>query len=281
MVNPYMEMLLATIIWSTSGAFVKLLRLPATSLSFFRLATPTLILAIFFLVKRSTPFRKNPKFMILASSLNAVRMFFYFVAYNLTSIGNAVIMLFTWPAFAVIFGRIFLKERLPLKRILLLIFSFAGIILVYLNKPLTFGNKDFLGMSAMVLSAVVYSLTVIIYKKESKNYSNLETVFWQNLVGAFVFLPFLFINKPWPTLFQVGLGSVFGIIIGIAGFGLFFAALKKLSTFSASILAYLEAVFAVIIGVIFFKEILAWNVVIGGVVIIISSIILKLQTTKV
>ena len=107
-------------------------------------------------------------------------MFFFFFAYNAISIGNAVIISYTWPVFAAIFGWLLLKEKMSLKNGLLLALAFAGIVLVYINKEFSFANKDFLGMGAMILSSAIYSLTVIIFKKESKHYSQYETVFFQN-----------------------------------------------------------------------------------------------------
>ena len=38
--------------------------------------------------------------MLLISGINAVRMFFFFLTYMLTSVGNAVVSLYTWPVFA-------------------------------------------------------------------------------------------------------------------------------------------------------------------------------------
>jgi drug/metabolite transporter (DMT)-like permease len=257
-----------------------MLHLPSTTLSFFRMGVPTLIMLAYFLIRKRKLLHHSPKLMLLSSVLNAVRMFFYFFAYNTTSIGNAVIILFTWPIFAALFGWIFLKEKIPAKHSLLLLLSFVGMVFVFMNKQFSFADKDFLGMSAMLLSAAVYSLTVIIFKKESRYYDGLEGVFWQNVVGAVVFLPFLFINTPFPNPAQVGGSVVFGFLIGVVGFALFFSGLKKVSVFSSSILAYIEAVGAVLIGVIFFKEVLTWNVILGGCLIISSSLLLRVQKEK-
>ncbi|MFW6100288.1 MAG: hypothetical protein ACOC90_02795 [Bacteroidota bacterium] len=61
-----------------------------------------------------------------------------------------------------------------------------GIVLIYSGKRIDLNNQVFLGMSAMLLSAALYSTTVIIFKKESVRYTKLQIVFFQNLVGAFL-----------------------------------------------------------------------------------------------
>jgi drug/metabolite transporter (DMT)-like permease len=153
--------------------------------------------------------------------------------------------------------------------------AFLGIIFVYFNQELSFANKDFLGMTAMIGSTLIYSVVVTIFKKESLKYTKLQSVFYQNLVGAVIFLPFLFLNKPIPTPAQAGLTSFYVILIGIIGFSLFFSALKKIKLSTASSLCYVEVVSAILFGIIIFKEILTWNMMVGGILIILSTVLLK------
>ena len=273
--NPYLEVILAGILWGTSGIFIKILNLPPTTISFFRLAIPTLILGIYFLIKKKKLKYSNNKLMLLASSLNAVRVFFYFVGFTLTSVGNAVIIFYTWPIFATILSIIFLKEQISKKNILLLSTAFIGIILIYLNKEISFANKDFLGMSSMLLSAIIYSSTIVIFKKESLTHSKFEIIFYQNLTGAILFLPFIIINRPIPTLPKISIATIYAILIGLVGYTLFFSALKKIKTFTASMLSYTEVISGIIFGIIIFKEILTLNMIIGGILIIMSTTMIK------
>ncbi|MBW6452110.1 MAG: DMT family transporter [DPANN group archaeon] len=170
--------------------------------------------------------------MFLASFLNALRMFLYFVGFTYASVSNAVIMLYTWPIFAR-FSVFFLKEKIECMNIFLLFVSFIGIVIVYMGNGFSFLSKDFIGMSAMLLSACFYSMTIIIFKSESKKYSQFEIIFYQNLVGSFVFLPFLF--RGWSSLsfFKVDIVSVHAVLVGVIGFGLFFSALKNIKVSTA------------------------------------------------
>ncbi|MFH1275521.1 MAG: DMT family transporter [Candidatus Woesearchaeota archaeon] len=272
--NPYLAVIIAATLGATGGVFAKLLNLPSTSITFFRVIVPTLILIGYFSFKKINPFHGNYKLMFLSSGLNAIRMFLYFVAYLYTSIGNAVILLFTWPIFATIFGIIFLKEKVSLRTACLIGLAFVGIILMYINKEFSFGDKDFIGMAAMLISAILYSLTAIIFKKEIQNYSKTETIFYQNLIGAIVFLPFIFIN-PLPSLNQTMMASFYGFLVGIGAFTLFFFALKKLKMSHYSLFGYWEVIAALIFSFIFFNEVITWNVLFGGSLIIISGLLLR------
>ncbi|MBU1198216.1 MAG: DMT family transporter [Nanoarchaeota archaeon] len=276
--NPYFAVILAATIGGSSGIFIKLLNLPATTMTFFRVVVPVVVLLGFFAWKKIKLFQGNFKIMLFASLLNAIRMFLYVFAYLYTSIGNAVIILFTWPIFATIFGIIILKEKVKTKTALLIGLAFLGIIIMYINKEISFGNKDFLGMAAMLLSAILFALTMVIFKKELKDYSKTETVFYQNIVGALIFLPFIFINKPVPNIPQIGTGIIYGLLVGIAAYALFFFALKKLKMSHYSLFTYWEVPAALIFSVIFFKEIITLNVIIGGLLIIIAGFLLRKKT---
>lgn len=279
--NPYLEIIIAAIIWGTSGIFVKTLNLPATTISFFRFFIPTLIIVVFFIIKGIQPFKKGNKLMLLASVLNAIRMWLYFVGYILVAINNAVIIVYTWPIFATIFSCLFLKEHISKRNSLLLVISFIGVCFMYFNKEISLSSKEFIGMTAILVSAMIYAITVIIFKKESEKYTKSEILFYQNLVGTIIFIPFIFINKPLPTFDQTSTAIIYATIIGVISFGLFFSGLKKIKASTASHLAYIEVISAIILGVILLKETLAWNTLVGGTLIVISTLLLTKEAISV
>lgn len=57
--NPYLEVILASLIWSSTGVFVKYLNLAPVMMSFFRLAIPALVLLIFFNIKKIDILKKG------------------------------------------------------------------------------------------------------------------------------------------------------------------------------------------------------------------------------
>ena len=73
--NPYLEVVLAAIIWGSTGAFVKYLDLPPATMSFFRLAISNIIFFYFLSVKKIPLFRGINKLILFASSLNVIRIF--------------------------------------------------------------------------------------------------------------------------------------------------------------------------------------------------------------
>jgi drug/metabolite transporter (DMT)-like permease len=244
-------------------------------MAFFRLSVPTLVLGIYFIVSKESLFGDRFKLLLLASIINAVRLYFFFIGFLYAPIGNAVIILYSWPVFTVIFSKLFLKEALPGKNKILLGIAMLGIIMIYLDKEFALNDLVFVGMSAMLISAALYSTTIVIFKKESVYYNHLQIVFFQNLIGAVIFLPFFLTGLDKLTLHTFSVASGYAFLIGVMGFGLFFSALRKVKASTASFLSYIEVISGVLFGVFLYHEILTWNVVAGGMLIIASSILLK------
>ena len=273
--NPYLAIILAATIGGSSGVFIKLIDLPATTITFFRMAVPVIILLGYLRYKGVKLFRGSYRIMMLASVLNATRMFLFFVGYLYTTIGNAVIILFTWPIFGTLFSAIFLKERVSGRTIFLIALAFTGIVIMYIDKEISFGNEDFIGMAAMLFSAILFAVTAVIFKQKLLTHSRTETIFYQNLVGALAFLPFVFFSASSPTVTQIGAASLYGFLIGILAFMLFFYALRRLKMGHYALFTYWEVIAALFFGVLFFGEQVTWNMVTGGSLILATGILVR------
>jgi len=270
-----LKIVLAAIIWGSSGAFIKYLDLSPGLISFFRVALPVIFFGIWFLFKREKVFGNGIKILLIASLINAVRLFFYFIGFLNAPIGNAVIILYTYPVLAVLFSRFFLKEPLPYFNMFLLVVAMVGVVLVFSDKPIHFGNQVFLGMTAMLFSAALNAAMVVIFKHQSTKFSSPQIVFFQNFVGAICFLPFLFTGLDQLTLHKFSVASIYAVLVGVIGFWLFFHALKKIFASTASFLSYIEVVSGILFGVFLFNEVLTWNEIMGGTMIIGASVLLR------
>jgi len=272
----YLAVMTGAAIGGTGGVIIKYFTIPVTSIAWMRMAVPCILLAILIQYRGISFFRGNYKTMLGGSLLNALRMYLFLVAFIYTSIGNAIIMFYTWPIFATLLGATILKEKISTRQILLLGLAFVGIILAYSNQTFSFEDQDFIGMIAAIGSAFVYALTVIVFKFEADNYSRNEIVFYQNLLGAFIFLPFFIFNEPLPTSFDIGLGVFYGVLIGTIAFSLFFFGLKNLPASRVSMLTYTEVISALLLSYFWFGDVLSWNMVIGGTCIILSTLLLRM-----
>lgn len=271
-----LAILLAATLAGSSGLFVKYLALPAPVLAFFRVAIPVLLAGTFMRVQ-GLPFRRpGLRPMLLASALNAGRMFCFFAAFRHTTVGNAIIVLYTWPVFATLFGAWLLRERITRRQAWLLGLAFLGLVTVAAGRELSFAHDDFIGMGAAVGHAMLFSLTVVIFKRESGRYRPVETIFYQNLLGVPVFLPFVLAHDGLSWL-QAGVATAYAGLIGLGVFGLFFYALQHLPASRVSFLSYVEIVSATALGVMVLGESLSWHLLLGGGLIVGATLLLQRQ----
>lgn len=276
-INPSTELIIAATIGGLNGAIIKLVGLQPTTITMIRFVIPMILVSFFISYRKAKPMRKVCWSMLLASFLNALRVPLYFLAFFYTSIANATIILFTWPILACIIAIIKLKEKINWKNALLILLSFCGIIIIYSNKATLNNQKDILGISLMFLSALCYAISMTIYKKQSQNYSVFEIIFYQNLVGAIVFLPFAFIN-PFPSVSKIFVSiTFFGITTGFVAFWLFFSSLKKMKMINYSLLSYWEVPASLIFAIILTGEKMSLYTILGGILIIGADILLILN----
>jgi len=253
------------------------MEIPATSMAWLRMATPTLLIGIYLLCRQEVIFKAGYKVMLGASAINAARMIFFFLAYIHTTVANAIIVLYTWPIFTVILSVIFLREEVSNRQKTLLLGSFIGIVIVYSGHDISFSNSDFKGLTAGIICAFLYACSVIIFKSKAKTFDPFETIFFQNLLGAVIFLPLFMTNTPAPRPLDWGLGLTHGIVIGIIMFSAFFYGLRHIKASTASMITYIEVVSAISLGYIVLGERLTLNMAIGSAVIMTSTLLLQRQ----
>lgn len=272
--------LLCALIAGNNGILIKYLSTMSTgTIAFFRSMVPLLILSPILFSKTQPIFTGNYKKMLLASVINVIRIYLYLVAFIYTSIGNAVVLVYTWPIFVFSIEVAYRGKPLKKSHVALLLLAFIGMVITYSNKTFSFENNDILGMIAAVLSALAYAITVVLFKSESGNYSQAQIIVYQNLISALFFLPFIFF-MPEVQWQQIGVGVFYGFLIGIVVFKLFFYGLKYLEASTASSLMYLEVVSAIILAYFLLNETVTPNTVIGGALIMLSSYFITRTNTK-
>ena len=154
--NPYLLAVLAILILGSAGAFIKVMDLPPIALTFFRMAIPTVLLFGYFkLIRRVRLFRYSIKWLMIGSLLNAARLLLFIASYSFTGIVNAIVIFYTWPVFAVLYSRVWLKESIPRRNQVLLFLPLVGIAIIFSDQQMTTDEQDLIGMSAMLLSSML------------------------------------------------------------------------------------------------------------------------------
>lgn len=279
---PILAILAGAAIGASSGLYIKGLAFSSLAMSALRMAVP------FFVVLPQTarhglllgkPGMRGRLF--LTSALNAGRMYLFILAYKLTGMGNAVVLLYLWPVFALLIDSLMAKKKLSATKLGVLFLATGGVVVMNLHRSFSLSGPDLLGSACMIVSAFVYAGTTVIYKQALSVMGEADVIYFQNGVGGIIFLAFLIAEIPGVPFAQLGIGIFYGFTVGFIGFSLFFYGMKRLSLFQYSALSYSEIPFGVFLGIAFRGETMTLNQAAGIILIIAASLLAqRLRTVK-
>ena len=280
----YVSVILAMIFWGFTFVLFKYANesFRPITISFLRL-----FISIFFLFGFAVLFkrlrkirRKDQKWLLLLALLEP---FLYFLgeANGLTLVSATVgsVIISTIPLI-VPFGAYYLfKEKLTKMNYLGLVISFAGVLMVILNKSsgVPTNPKGILLMFVAVFSAVGYTMVV---KKLVVNYNPITITAYQSLYGLFMFAPlFLFRELPHLDWSIVTTPSLLALLyLGVFGSSICFiliaTGIRELGAARANIFGNLIPVVTAIVAFYLLKEPMPL-IKIAGIVVAIAGLLMS------
>jgi len=270
---PILAVMTGAALGASSGLYIKTLAFSSLALTGFRTAIPALlILPVMIRSGRALGLPGRRKWLWIASSINAARMLLHVMAFKMTTVGNAVVLLYLWPIFALVFDSVRAKQAPGASRIALVVLSFTGVVVMNLHRGLGLSKSDLYGSLLMIASAAGFAVTAILFKKALESVGEADTVYFQNAVGAVVYLPFLLSGIGSAPVRDIVLGVVYGGTVGLVGFLCFFYAMKRLPMFQYGALSYIEVPISVMLGVLILGENFVANQLVGAIMVIIASL---------
>ena len=271
----YGEIITAAALWGTAGILVRMISdMTALSIIFYRVALAFIILLFFLSLSGNLNIlrlKDKKLYLVLFSVLQITTMLTFFISIMEASVPVAVLLLYTAPLYVTVLSPLLLKERSTGKGWLALGFSIAGVILIIDPLKLDFSLK-LTGIIAGMLSGVSYSFQIMTSKYISKSYSGYSQAFWSFMIATLLLLPFAAVpldvvsgNIPYLILL-----AIFPTILAIS---LYFNGLNKVRASSASILALIEPVSAVILSILILHESISIPVLLGGALILMGGAI--------
>lgn len=268
-------LVLGTFCWATGSSFAKLADLTSTQLAAFRHGIPIITMLILLRNELKPLIKGFNKLTFFISSLTALRLLIFISALKLGNFHQVMIISYSWPILTSILGYLFYKDNK--KNILVSLIGMIGIVVIFLNHETSLVNTSFIALLLALTSSLIFSFINIFFKSKLKNNSHSQILFYDNIIGAILWIPIFFFNSTPTPLIEYGYGLSYGLLTGCLGFWLFYYALKNLSSFSTSILAYSELVFAVLIGIFVFNETITTTTYFGIALILSSLLLVKLE----
>lgn len=262
------------------GSFLALGRMATGIIGFVILLAVTRRLALF----RST--RLSPAIALGGISIG-LSLGFYISATLLTSIANAVFLIYTGPLFCTLLARVFRKETVSRLNAFFLFLVFIGMLLTMgivgvENGHLTFGldlssssaeyPKKALGDLLGLLSGVFYGLSLF-FNGYRKDVDSIVRGTWNFIWATAATLIMSVLLRPWH-----GVASFTGsnwswavglfIICGLFALGFLVVAGRNLPAVEMSTISYWECPVAIVCGLLVFHESLTVLGALGGLLIV-------------
>lgn len=272
--------LLAMLIFGSYSLFLRFFpQIPTLTFLFFFQIVGALV---FLLLQFRAGLPRISKFtFLLLISLSIVALgndLSYFLAFRNTSVANAALGHQMVSIFLLILAKVFLKELTRFKEYIALIFSLAGILIIYYRGLSINHAGDILGISLSLLSALFYAFLIIHYRYLSRKLSITTINFLRYSLSSILLLPvalafsgFNFSSSNLPVLI------IFGFLFAVVASGIHNFGMSKTKALHVSIIGKSEPVIAIFYGFLFLHEIPSWEVIIGGSLIIGSSLFLALR----
>lgn len=253
------------------GVLIRLTALPAATIVFWRaiFATATILTLVVVTGRsRELAVQKHRILLLLTGVLLLVSMVFFAKAVQLTTVANAILIVYTAPVLIAALAPIFLGERLERRTIPALALALTGIGLIVAPQGLALARGQLLGIGFASVTAVAYALLVLVGKRVVADVRARIMVFYQSIVAAVVLLPFV-AGRPLPPTWRVwALLALLGAVHTALASLLYLSGLRSVTAQNAGILAYLEPLSGAVYGMIFLGEPLTVWLLAGGALIV-------------
>ncbi len=273
---------LATILFGTSGYFIKNIQLPTTAIVFYRMAIPFFMVTARDKKMRSNLLKNFSPLLAVTSFISALRMYLWTLGIILAPMSRATAFVYIWPVIFCVLNALFLKTKFSKKHASLLLATVLGVIIILVDKSLDKGPGNIQGLLCILGVAILAAINNTIYKHNLKGREVNEVMFYDSVLGTLIYFPmtlgFYFNHELSLNNFLIPL--LYGLIVGYFGYYCFYKAMKHIKVEHFSIIIYLEVVTSGILGALFFQEKITLPFCVGTLLIIISSYLVKRITEE-
>lgn len=230
-------------------------------------------------------FQKRYKIMKDYSSKDYLNMTFlgflgtysYYVllygAFTLTTAQEGFILAYTWPVLVLILGFIILKEKVSLKKIIAILISFIGIIIIVTQGKIdSFQLTNVIGNLLALSGAFVFALFSILGKKHNFDKTISAFVYFVSALIFIIITLIIFPSLKIPSL-NIWLWLLYnGVLVNGVTYIWWFKALEKVETHIVSTSLYLTPFISLLYIWLFLDEKISTNSIVGLIVIVIGIV---------
>jgi drug/metabolite transporter (DMT)-like permease len=234
-------------------------------------------LFFFIALRVSGKHRQGPKYLIAQPRMVAGAAFFSlsiissFYAVSLIGVALTVIIIYIHPVFVALLSRIFLGQKLGLKRTFFLATTYAGTVMAVAPKLSSGDQKQILlGTGLSLTAALSYAFYQLFVQRFSQTVPSIRIVATSSYLAM---VPTFFLwhfDPPTVPLAAVGITAAMGGFSTFLPLTLLGAAITRIGAARASIFSMISPVMALTLAWLFFGELLSPVQWVGGTVVMVS-----------
>lgn len=268
-------MIISTFSFSLMNALVKYLNhVPTFEIVFFR-SIGSLCLATGYITLKGIPiFGTQRKLMLLRSATGITAMSLFFMSLKYLPVGTAVSLRYLAPIFAAIFAVFLLREKLKTVQWFLFVIAFTGVLVLKGFDE----NMHTTGLILVLTASVFSGLVFVIIRKIGIAEHPMVIVNYFMFVGTLVGGILSVSNwitptgYDWARLLSLGLFGFFGQVFMTKAF-------QIAKTNLVAPLKYIEVIFTMTIGIMWFGDIYTlWSLL--GILMILSALVANVIVGK-
>jgi len=284
----YIYLALCIIFWASIPVASKkiLVELNSLEMLFYTTIFSFIVLGFILLIQKKHKMMKkySGRDYLNMAFLGFLGTYLYYVllygAFELTTAQEGFILAYTWPILVLLLSFVILKEQVTLKKILAILISFFGIIIIVTRgKIFSLAFTNLWGDLLALLGAFVFALFSILGKKYG--YDKTISAFIYFLSAQFLITITVFIFSPpkIPSL-EIWIWLLYnGILVNGITYVWWFKALEKVDTHIVSTALYLTPFISLVYIWLFLGEKILFSSIIG-LVVIVTGILIQSHTTR-
>jgi S-adenosylmethionine uptake transporter len=224
--------------------------------------------------RKGWPSRSTMRIHLARGLLSAGMGFLFFWGLGRVPLAQAVALAFISPLIALYLASLMLHETIGRKTVGASLIAFAGVVVIFIGQARAdLGREALIGSLAILVSAALYALNIIIMRRQALIAAPLEIAFFQSLIVTTVLLPVILligIQVPpalnWPLL-------LFAAVLAVTSMLLLSWAYARAEASYLAATEYTAFLWAMLFGWLFFDERVSLFTLAGAALIVAGCIL--------
>ena len=242
---------------------------------FWRMAMGALLVAVLYLPTQPAPASgKVLRIHIIRAALTAVMAYLFFFGLTRIPLAQAIGLSFIAPIITLFLAVPILGERIGANAKLAAVLGFGGVMVVVGGELLAVdAGSDLLGMTAVLVSAVMYAFNLVLQRMQALIAQPLEIAFYQNVIVFLLLLVGVPFAVTWPANPAQWGGAALAAAFAVTSLMLMSLAYRQAEAQRLVAIEYTAFIWAAMLGWWFFAEAVTARTLLGTGLIVLGCLV--------